>query len=63
MFDEGSLCSANGTIHLVNCKEYTVTKVDTITLEIHNEKHYTLMVVWYVPILKKNLISMRLLEL
>jgi len=63
MFDKGSLHSMNGTVHLVDSKEYVVTEVGTIALKIHNETHCTLTGVWYVRGLKKNLISVRSLEL
>lgn len=36
MFDEGCLHSANGIVHLVDCNEYAVIEVGTVTLEKHN---------------------------
>lgn len=63
MFDEGSQRPANGIVHLADCKEYAVTKVGTVTLEMHNGTHCTLTGVRYIPGLKKNLISVRSLEL
>lgn len=44
IFDERSLCLANGTVHLLDCKDYGVEKV---TLKMHNETHHTLMGVQY----------------
>jgi hypothetical protein len=63
MFDEGSIHLANGTVHLANCKEYAVTEVGTIKFEMHDGTHFTLMGVWCILGLKKNLMSMRSLEL
>jgi hypothetical protein len=47
---------------LSNYKEYAVTEVGTVTLEMHNGTHCTPTRVWYILGLKKNLISMRWLE-
>jgi hypothetical protein len=63
MFDEGSLHLANATIHLADRKEYVVSKVGTVTLDMHNGIYYTLMGVSYIMGLKNNLIFMRSLEL
>ena len=63
MFDKGSLRPENGAIHLADCKEYAVTEVGTVTLEMHNGTHCTLSGVRYIPGLKNNLISKRSLEL
>lgn len=63
MFDEGSLHLANATIHLADCKEYVVSKVGTLTLDMHNGTYYTLMGVSYIMGLKNNLIFMKSLEL
>ena len=63
MFDEGSLRPAHGTVRLVDCKEYAITEVGTVILEMYNGAHHTLTRVQYAPGLKKNLISVRSLEL
>ena len=39
IFDEGSLHPANGTVHLADCKEYVVTEVGMVTLELRNGIH------------------------
>lgn len=46
----------------MDCNEYTITKVGTITLEMYNGAHRTLTGVLYVFGLKKNLISVKLLK-
>lgn len=63
IFDEGSLRLVSGTIHLADCKEYAVTEVGTVTLEMHNGTHYKMTGVRYISGLKKNLISVKSLEL
>ena len=63
VFDEGSLHPMNGTVHLADYKEYAVTKVGTVTLEMHDETHCILTGVWCILGLKKNLTSVWLLEL
>ena len=63
VFDEGSLHPMNGTVHLADYKEYAVTKVGTVTLEMHDETHCILTGVQYILSLKKNLIYVRSLEL
>lgn len=42
MFDEESLHPAHGTVHLADRKEYAITEVRTITLEMYNGAHRTL---------------------
>jgi hypothetical protein len=63
MFDEGSLHLGNGTVHLANCKEYAVTEVGTIILEMHDATHFPLTGVQYILGFKKNLLSVKSLEL
>ena len=63
MFDKGSLHPTNRIVHLAECKEYAVTKVGIVTLEMHDGTHCILTGVRYIPGLKKNLISVRSLEL
>ena len=53
MFNEGSLLLAHGIFHLADCKEYAITKVETITLEVCDGAHRTLTIFRYVPDLRK----------
>lgn len=63
MFDKGSLCPTDRTIHLADCKEYTITEVRTVTSEMYDGAYRTLTGVRYIPGLKKNIISVRSFEL
>jgi hypothetical protein len=43
MFDEGSLHPMNETIYFADCKEYAITEVGIVTLEMHNGIFCTMM--------------------
>lgn len=42
MFDEGCLHPSNGTVYLLDCKEYAVNKVGKVTLDMHDGTQCTL---------------------